>query len=408
MADPQLPDKPKAKTPEEVGPHPRRSSTALFLEAFDGDTGSFTDNRWESMTKDSAVNPRGYGSVFKNKDIPLESKAAYVAGRVTHDILTDGTRVPWWALNHPLAITSVVGDVVSTAAGLSPDYGKFHKELEASGENATKAAIDEEFARRNGFYHAGEGGGPPLTLARYAIPALATAVMTQAAGNTNYLNVLGGGRTPGFQAVLPSETDPTQTTNAPLELAARYLFGRTGRVLPWEEFTAERPEVSYDDYKAYTAYQFDKGPLDIGLVRGTTRNLDGEPEGVLMGFRVPYSAATATAGTLAGAYLGATNADRFINAEMQQRLNLGADGPRRFDGPRRLAGAMVGGVLGAIGGKITGSLSNDLVLQPWLNPERIAKAEAWQQLSPEEKIAIAKGKGGTKEQQGLQLALTQA
>ena len=392
---------PKPKTPEEVGPHPRREPWALFLEGFDRDTGSFADNRLESMLKDSAFNPDGYEQVFSKKDVPLQSKAAYVAGRLTHDVLTDGTRVPYWALNHPLAMTGVAGDMVSTAAGLAPDYHALRVELEEKGESASKAAIDAEFARRQGFYHAGEGSGPPLTLARYAIPAMATAVMTQAAGNTNYLNLLGGGRTPGFQAVLPVEGNPTESENPLLELGARYIFGRTGRVLPWEQFTQERPEVSYDDYKAYTAYQFDKGPLGIGLVRGTSRNLDGEPEGAMMGFRVPLSAATAAAGALAGGYWGATQADQFINAELRERLNLGAQGPRR------LAGAAVGAVLGSIAGKVSGNLANDLVIQPAFNPKRVEAAKAWQSLTPEQKIAIAKGKGGSKEQQGVELALTQ-
>ena len=392
----------KPKTEEEVGPDKRRGMAALFNEGFDRDTGSFSDSRIESLFKDTAFHPDGYEGVFKNKDIPLESKAAYVAGRLAHDVLTDGTRMPYWALNHPLALTGVAGQQAADWAGLAPDYATLRKELEDKNEPATRAAIDAEFARRNGFYHAGEGSGPPLTLARYAIPALATAVMTQASGNTDYLNLLGGGRTPGFQAVLPTEGDPTQSENPLLELGARYMFGRTGRVLPWEEFTAERPEVSYDDYKDYAAYQFDKGPLGIGLIRGTTRNLDGEPELQLMGFRVPLSAATAALGSMGGAYLGATHADALINAEMAERIKL----PTGV-GPRRLAGAMVGGVLGAIGGKITGNLSNDLVIQPMLNPERVAAAKAWQSLTPEQKIAIAEGKGGNKHDQGMQLALTQ-
>ena len=393
---------PKPKTPEEVAPDKRRGMGALFNEGFDRDTGSFADSRLESLFRNSALNPEGYGAVMRNRDIPLESKAAYVAGRLAHDVLTDGSRMPYWALNHPLAITGVVGQEISDRAGLSPNYDVLRKELEARNETATRAAIDAEFARRNGFYHAGEGSGPPLTLARYAIPALATAVMTQASGNTDYLNLLGGGRTPGFQAVLPVEGDPTQTENPLLELGARYMFGRTGRVLPWEEFTAERPEVSYDDYKSYAAYQFDKGPLGIGLIRATNRNLDGEPEVQAMGFRVPFSAATAAAGTMAGGYLGARHAESLINAELAERIKL-PPGP----GPRRLAGAVVGGVLGAIGGKVTGNLSNDLVIQPILNPRRVAAEEAWQSLTPEQKIAIAKGKGGNREEQGRQLALTQ-
>ena len=402
MADSKPPEKIKAKTQEEAGPDPRRSVSALFDEGFNRGTGTLGESYLEGLWRNSALNPDGYGSVFKNKDIPLESKAAYAAGRLAHDVLTDGTRTPYWALNHPLAISGVVGHEISTPAGLAPNSAELIEELESKGERVTRQAIDEEFARRNGFRFNGEGSGPPLTLAKHAIPAMATAAMTMAAGNTNYLNILGGGRTAGFQAVLPVEGDPTQSSNPILELGARYLFGRTGRVLPWEEFTAERPDVSYDDYQSYAAYQFDKGPLGIGLIRGTTRNLDGEPEAAMMGFRVPLSAATAAAGAMAGGYLGATNAEQFINAEMQDRLKLGTAGGRR------LAGAAVGGLLGAIGGKISGNLANDLVIQPILNPERVAAAAVWQTLTPEQKIAIAEGKGSNRKDQGTQLALVQA
>lgn len=389
-------------TEEEAGADPRRGMGALFNEGFNRDPRSFADNRLTAIFRNSVFDPTGYGEVFANRQIPIESKASYVAGRFAHDLLTDGTRMPWWALNHPLAQVGLAGELVSGAAGLEPDYDVERKRLEAAGKDATRDAIDAEFARRHGFSYAGRGDGPPLTLARYAIPALATAAMTQFAGNTNYLNLLGGGRTPGFQAVLPVEGDPTQSSNPLLELGARYMFGRTGRVLPWEQFTQERPDVSYDDYKAYAAYQFDKGPLDLGLIRGTTRNLDGEPEAAMLGFRVPLSAATATVGSMAGGYLGATQADALFNQTLQDRLKLSGGGARR------LAGAAIGSVLGAIGGKITGSLANDLMIQPILNPERVAAAERWQSLSPEQKMAIVKGKGGNQRDQGRQLALTQA
>jgi hypothetical protein len=393
---------PKPKTEQEVGPDKRRSMDALFDEGFNRGTGELGESYFEGLARNSALNFDGYEGVFKNKDIPLESKAAYVAGRVAHDVLTDGTRTPYWALNHPLAITGVIGHEASTPAGLAPNSKEIIADLEKRGDRVTRTAIDEEFARREGFRFNGQGEGPPLTLAKHAIPAMATAAMTMASDNTNYLNLLGGGRTPGFQAVLPVEGDPTQSSNPLLELGARYLFGRTGRVLPWEEFTAERPDVSYDDYQSYVAYQFDKGPLGIGLIRGTSRNLDGEPEAAMMGFRVPFSAATSAAGAMAGGYLGATQAEHFINAEMQDRLKLGTGGARR------LAGAAIGGVLGAIGGKISGNLVNDLVIQPAFNPERVAAAKAWQSLTPEQKIAIAEGKGSNKHDQGTQLALLQA
>jgi hypothetical protein len=393
---------PKPKTPEEAGKPRQYTAWGQFLEGFDRDTGDFADNRVTSLIKDSAFNPDGYEAAFKKEGSTLAGKAAYVAGRVAHDVLTDGTRVPYWALNHPLAITGMAGEAASTAAGLAPNYDEERQLMQARGETASRSAIDAEFARRNGFYHAGEGGGVPLTLARYAIPALATAAMTQLSGNTNYLNILGGGRTPGFQAVLPAEGDPSQSSNPLLELGARYLFGRTGRVLPWEEFHAERPDVSFDDYQRYAAYQFDKGFLGLGLVRGTTRNLDGEMEGTLMGFRVPLSAATAAAGAIGGGMLGAHHADTLINEQMRQKV----EGLQPI-GHRRLAGATIGAVLGAIGGKITGRLANDIVIQPALNPRALEAAAAWQNMSEEQRIAIAEGKSD-KRDAGTQLALTQA
>jgi len=393
---------PKPKTPEEAGKPRQHTAWGQFLEGFDRDTGNFADDRITSLLKDSAFNPDGYGQVFSKQGLGPGEKAAYVAGRVAHDILTDGTRVPYWALNHPLAITGLAGEAAATGAGLAPNYAALREDLESRGETASRSAIDAEFARRNGFYHAGEGTGVPLTLARYAIPALATGAMTQLSGNTNYLNLLGGGRTPGFQAVLPVEGDPTQSSNPLLELAARYAFGRTGRVLPWEAFHAERPDVSFDDYERYAAHQFDKGFLGLGLMKGTTRNLDGEAEGTLMGFRVPLSAATAAAGAIGGGVLGAQNADAIINEQMRQKVeNL------RPVGHRRLAGATIGAVLGAIGGKVTGRLANDIVIQPAFNSRALEAAAAWQNMSEEQRIAIAEGKSD-KRDAGTQLALVQA
>ena len=392
---------PKPKTPEEAGKPRQYNAWGQFLEGFDSDNGDFTDSRFESVIKNSAFNPRGYNEVFEKKGLGLGEKAAYVGGRVMHDVLTDGSRLPYWAFNHPLAITGAIGEEVGTQAGLSPNYAALKKEM---GDAATgREAIDIEFARRNGYYHSGEGTGAPLALARYAIPALATAAVTLGSDNTNYLNPLNGGRTAGFQSILPVEGDTTTSSNPILELGARYLFGRTGRVLPWEEFHAERPDVSFDDYNRYAAYQFDKGPLGLGLVKGTSRNLDGEPEAAMMGFRVPLSAAAAGAGAMAGGYLGATHADQFISDAIRDKVEA-----VRPVGNRRLAGAAIGAAIGALGGKITGVLANDLVLQPIINPRSVAAADAWRNMSEEQRIAIAEGKGSNKHDQGTQLALTQA
>lgn len=378
-----------AKTPEQAGKPFEWTFWGQARRGFDEDEREFAQNRMESLIANSMFNPRGYGEVLKNGNLGPGAKAGYAVGRAAHDLLTDGSRVPYWALNHPLAITGVLGEVAAQAAGLSPDYNVLRKELEEKGESISRQKIDEEFAKRHGFYHNGEGRGIPLTAARFALPAMATGALTQLAGNTNYLNLLGGGRLAGYAPVLPSDGDPTQSENPALELAARYVFGRTGRLLPWEQFHAERPDIPYSDYAAAAAHQFDKGLLGIGLLRGTTRNLEGEPEATMMGFRVPFSAATGAAGLLAGGVLGAKQADSLIGDEWRRRAPIVGGSFLNESGNRRLLGATIGGVLGAIAGKLGGVAVNGVVIQPLVNPERVAAKQAWQSMTPEQKVLAA-------------------
>ena len=51
------------------------------------------------------------------------------------------------------------------------------------------------------------------------------------------------GRPAGYKAVLPSESDPRRTDSPIGELVSRYFLGRTGRLLPYDEFSKERPDV---------------------------------------------------------------------------------------------------------------------------------------------------------------------
>ena len=40
----------------------------------------------------------------------------------------------------------------------------------------------------------------------------------------------------GYKAVIPSDEDPSKTDNALAEVAAKYILGRIGGLLPWDEF----------------------------------------------------------------------------------------------------------------------------------------------------------------------------
>ena len=55
------------------------------------------------------------------------------------------------------------------------------------------------------------------------------------------LNPLGGSG--GYTAAIESEEDPRKTANPVLEVAAKYILGRTGNLLPYNEFVQDRPEV---------------------------------------------------------------------------------------------------------------------------------------------------------------------
>ena len=72
----------------------------------------------------------------------------------------------------------------------------------------------------------------------------------------------------GYEAVIPDEDNKKQSANPVLEVATKYLMGRTGNLLPYDEFSKERPDVSRGEYNAYKAFKYDKdvdlNPLDDG------------------------------------------------------------------------------------------------------------------------------------------------
>lgn len=81
-------------------------------------------------------------------------------------------------------------------------------------------------------------------------------------------------RPEGYAAVVPTEDDPRETSNMLAEVAARYILGREGKLLPYDEFAKERPDVSNSDYQAYKAYKFDKN-LDLNPFDDGKTNLFG-------------------------------------------------------------------------------------------------------------------------------------
>ena len=80
------------------------------------------------------------------------------------------------------------------------------------------------------------------------------------------MNPFGG--SDGYKAVMPSEDDPQKTSNILGEVGAKYVLGRTGQLLAWDDFKEVRPDVSKDEYMRYKALKFDNkmdlNPFDDG------------------------------------------------------------------------------------------------------------------------------------------------
>ena len=110
----------------------------------------------------------------------------------------------------------------------------------------------------------------------------ATAIPTGLAINTGLGLMTPFGGAEGYKANNPSPDDPTKTNNVIAEVAQKYILGKTGGLLPYEEFKKVRPDVSRAEYKAYQADKFDNSedwnPFDgdVSLVGGAVKaNIDG-------------------------------------------------------------------------------------------------------------------------------------
>lgn len=370
---------------------PQLSALGMFDRGFEGSgVGRDEPNPFVASLRNSVFgdllfrDPRKseYGKVFAREDVTARAKAAYVAGRVAHDIINDGSRTPYWLLNHPLGVTALLSNWANNAAGINPDRQAIAAELTGRGTEPTQIGIEKAHNERMGFTGHGEIRGMPLGLAKGVIPVLAGATLVQASGNHDMARLAQGARPAGYASILPTETDDKESRNALAELALRYVTGRTGRLLPWEEFTAERPDISPEDYSAARIHQFDKGLLGLGLAKGTGRNLEGEPEFTMMGFRVPLSGAASTLGGLAGSVAGAQLAAKMVEAEATRRAAAGVEEAKRLPigrGNARLLGAAGGMLAGGVMGNLASRAVNEAVIQPTFYPEREALQDSWPQ-----------------------------
>ena len=153
----------------------------------------------------------------------------------------------------------------------------------------------------------------------------------------------------GYEAAVPDPEDKTKSSNPVLEVAAKYILGRTGNILPYEEFKKVRPDVSPEEYRAYKAFKYDKAvdlnPLDgdftlpTGVIKATSEGVHG-PEIQFLGRSLPLTTGTIPFGAaLAGTYFGAKgkvkHAVRDALVGGMTGLGLGTVGGNLIEGERR-------------------------------------------------------------------------
>ena len=131
-----------------------------------------------------------------------------------------------------------------------------------------------------------------------------------------------------------------------LEVASKYFLGKTGNLLPYEQFKEKRPDVSREEYNKYKGFKYDKdtdlNPFDdgkftlpTGVVKGTTEGIHG-PEVQFLGRSLPLkTTGIPFLGALAGGVIGVRS-------------------------KRPIKGGMIGGMTGLAAGSAAGLVTEEL------------------------------------------------
>lgn len=162
----------------------------------------------------------------------------------------------------------------------------------------------------------------------------------------------------GYEAVMPSQDDPSKTNNVVGEVAAKYILGRTGGLLDYDEFKKVRPDISKGEYNAYKAFKYDKAldvnpfddgkinPLPGSIIKATDDGIHG-PEVQFLGRSLPL---TTAAVPFASAVLGGALGVRRRKPYRQGGEMFGTPDPNA------VKRGMIGGSVGALGGIVAGNL----------------------------------------------------
>ena len=300
-------------------------------------------------------------SVTGREKASRADKIGKIMGALGADLTQDSVRSLWWLLNAPQATANIVNEMALNQAAPELYEGeqvtyrnkpirqiKFDDNMDSLKDENYQAALNKGLINKDGQTRAGVGVVKGNYVRRKFAPGhvAALGILPGAAINQGLGLMTPFGGSGGYEAVIPSEGDPTKSANVIGEVATKYFLGRTGNLLPYEEFRKVRPDVSRAEYNAYKAYKWDKeGDFDLsdgdfnlpgGILKGTTDGIHGA-EINFLGKSLPVNTAlmpfaTTTAGTVAGLRLG------------------------RRGGPRSnvIRGGLAGGAAGYLGGQAAG------------------------------------------------------
>ena len=272
-----------------------------------------------------------------------QKKAGTVLGAIGSDLTQDSARRFWWLLNAFQAVGDMGTEEVIYRARRADPVPSKKNPFTASGARRPQEEPKEFISEL--YSTVPDPKNPGQQRRKYGPGAVkALGIPAGIAINTGLGLMTPFGGAEGYKAALPSEDDPTKTSNVIGEIAAKYFLGRTGDLLPYDEFVKVRPDVSKDEYRRYKAFKFDKSedynPFDdgqagalMGALKYTSEGIHG-PEVQFLGRSLPV-----TTGFIP--YLGAT---------------AGAAAGVRYGGKRPIATGLAGGFGGLAAGNIVGNL----------------------------------------------------
>ena len=161
--------------------------------------------------------------------------------------------------------------------------------------------------------------------------------------NTGTIDITNPGeffRPKGYAQMHPElgAEDRRETAQPGLELFERLILQRQGQPLKYETAKEDIPSLTPQAYgESMRSYYQDKGLLGLGVLKGTTSNIQGVPEVRMLGFPVGIPAVTSLAGGVTGIKMAA--------AQPKARA-------------RNLA---AGGLLGSLAGMAAGNVVNQVI-----------------------------------------------